>query len=159
MMGGTPHEVLERLNNTICKNNDDSMFVTVWFGIYTISTGKVVAANAGHEYPVIKHEHRGFEVLKDRHGFVIGGMSGLKYRDYAFTLESGDVLFLYTDGVPEATDADGNMFGIQNLLETLNGVPDHSAKDLLEAVHKDVENFVGNAPQFDDLTMLALKRT
>ena len=159
MMGGTPHEVLERLNNTFCKNNDDSMFVTVWFGIYTISTGKVVAANAGHEYPIIKHGEQGFEVLKDRHGFVIGGMCGLKYRDYEFVLESGDVLFLYTDGVPEATDADGNMFGIQKLLKTLNGASDYSARGLLEAIDKDVERFVGKAPQFDDLTMLALKRT
>ena len=159
MMGGTPHEVLERLNSTICKNNDDSMFVTVWFGIYTISTGKVVASNAGHEYPIIKHGERGFEILKDRHGFVIGGMSGLKYRDYEFDLEQGDMLFLYTDGVPEATDAEGNMFGTQRLLETLNRSSDCSATELLDAVRTDVEGFVGQAPQFDDLTMLALKRT
>ena len=159
MMGGTPREVLERLNGTICKNNDDSMFVTVWFGIYTISTGKVIAANAGHEYPVIKHGERGFEIMKDRHGFVIGGMDGLKYRDYEFTLESGDVLFLYTDGVPEATDAESNMYGTERLLKTLNAVSDGSAKALLEAVHADVEAFVGTAPQFDDLTMLAIKRT
>lgn len=135
------------------------MFVTVWFGIYTISTGKVVAANAGHEYPIIKHADRGFEILKDRHGFVIGGMSGLKYRDYEFVLEPGDVLFLYTDGVPEATDAEGNMFGTQRLLETLNTTADCSAKERLGAVHAEVEKFVGEAPQFDDLTMLALKRT
>ena len=159
IMGGSPREVLERLNSTICKNNDDSMFVTVWFGIYTISTGKVVAANAGHEYPLIKHGERGFEILKDRHGFVIGGMSGLKYRDYEFDLEPGDMLFLYTDGVPEATDADGNMFGTQNLLETLNRMSHPSAMELLEAVRADVKHFVGDAPQFDDLTMLALKRT
>ena len=159
MMGGTPHEVLERLNATICKNNDDSMFVTVWFGIYTISTGKVTAANAGHEYPIIKHCETGFEILKDRHGFVIGGMDGLKYRDYEFDLEPGDMLFLYTDGVPEATDANGNMFGTERLLETLNKVSDGSAKDLLEAVRTDVEHFAGTAPQFDDLTMLAIKRT
>ena len=157
IMGITPHEVLERLNSTICKNNDDSMFVTVWFGIYTISTGKVVAANAGHEYPIIKHAERGFEILKDRHGFVIGGMSGLKYRDYEFDLEPGDMLFLYTDGVPEATDANGDMFGLDRLLETLNAASEGSAKELLEAVHAGVEDFVGNAPQFDDLTMLAIK--
>ena len=159
MMGGMPHEVLERLNSTICKNNDDSMFVTVWFGIYTISTGKVVAANAGHEYPIIKHGDGNFEILKDRHGFVIGGMSGLKYRDYELQLQPGDILFLYTDGVPEATDANANMFGMDRLLETLNAASDGSAKELLEAVHAGVEGFVGNAPQFDDLTMLALKHT
>lgn len=159
MMGGTPHEVLEQLNRTICKNNDDSMFVTVWFGVYTISTGKVVAANAGHEYPIIRHGDKGFEIMKDRHGFVIGGMDGLKYRDYEFTLESGDVLFLYTDGVPEATDASDNMFGTDRLLNTLNESSNATVKELLEAVHTGVESFVGKAPQFDDLTMLAIKRT
>ena len=159
MMGGKPHEVLERLNATFCKNNDDSMFVTVWFGIYTISTGKIVASNAGHEYPIIKHGNEGFTVMKDRHGFVIGGMSGLKYRDYEFDLKPGDELFLYTDGVPEATDASGQMFGTERLLATLNGASYSSAKELLEAVHADVERFVGQAPQFDDLTMLAIKRT
>ena len=159
MMGGTPHEVLERLNGTICKNNDDSMFVTVWFGIYTVSTGKVVAANAGHEYPIIKRGETGFELMKDRHGFVIGGMSGLRYRDYEFEMKPGDMLFLYTDGVPEATDAQGNMYGTQRLLETLNRASQGSARDLLEAVRGDVESFVGSAPQFDDLTMLAIKHT
>ena len=157
IMGGTPHEVLERLNATICKNNDDSMFVTVWFGIYTVSTGKITAANAGHEYPIIKRGENGFEILKDRHGFVIGGMNGLKYRDYEFTLEPGDVLFLYTDGVPEATDAYGDMFGTERLLETLNAASQGSAKELLEAVRAGVESFVGDAPQFDDLTMLAIR--
>ena len=158
-MGGTPHEVLERLNRTICKNNDDSMFVTVWFGIYTISTGHMIAANAGHEYPIIKHGENGFEIMKDRHGFVIGGMNGLKYRDYEFDLVSGDVLFLYTDGVPEAMDEKENMYGTQRLLETLNTASHGSAKELLERVRADVERFAGNAPQFDDLTMLAIKRT
>ena len=159
MMGDTPHEVLERLNETFCKNNDDSMFVTVWFGIYTISTGKVVASNAGHEYPIIKHGDNGFTVMKDRHGFVIGGMSGLKYRDYEFELAPGDELFLYTDGVPEATDASGQLFGTERLLATLNGTTYGSSMELLEAVRADVEQFVGDAPQFDDLTMLAIKRT
>ena len=159
MMGDTPHKVLERLNATICKNNDDSMFVTVWFGIYTISTGKVVAANAGHEYPIIKHGEKGFEIMKDRHGFVIGGMDGLKYRDYEFALGPGDVLFLYTDGVPEATDKNDNMYGLDRLLAVLNAHPDATAMELLQIVHADVENFVGSAPQFDDLTMLGLKRT
>ena len=135
------------------------MFVTVWFGIYTISTGKVTAANAGHEYPIIKHGENGFEIMKDRHGFVIGGMNGLKYRDYEFDLEPGDILFLYTDGVTESTDASGNMFGTERLLETLNRTSLDSAKELLEVVHAEVEAFVGTAPQFDDLTMLGIKRT
>ena len=151
--------MLERLNDTICKKNDDNMFVTVWFGIYTVSTGVITAANAGHEYPIIRRGDQGFELLKDRHGFVIGGMSGLKYRDYEFKLESGDALFLYTDGVPEATDAHGTMFGLERLLNTLNECADETTMDLLKMVQKDVESFVGTAPQFDDLTMLAIKRT
>ena len=158
MMGGTPREVLERLNNTICKNNDDSMFVTVWFGIYTISTGTVTAANAGHEYPIIRRKETGFEVMKDRHGLVIGGMSGLRYRDYEFTLEPGDMLFLYTDGVPEATQADGSMFGLERLVDTLNHSSGETARDVLDTVRTEVQHFVGSAPQFDDLTMLAVRR-
>lgn len=158
-MGGTPHEILERLNGTICKNNDDDMFVTVWFGIYTISTGEIVASNAGHEYPIVRHGDGSFELMKDRHGFVIGGMPGLKYKDYTFKLEPGDALFLYTDGVPEATDSSGNMFGTDRLLTALNRNPNCTSTELLEQVDADVKSFVGMASQFDDLTMLAIKRT
>ena len=156
-MGGTPAKVLETVNNQICKNNVDDMFVTVWFGILTISTGKVIAANAGHEYPLIKKPDGKFEIYKDKHGFVVGGMDGVKYKDYEFTLEKGASLVVYTDGGPEATNADEELFGMDRMLEALNRDPEASPEGLLRNLKQGVDEFVGSAPQFDDLTMLAVK--
>ena len=157
MMGGSPKEVLERVNNAICKNNEEDMFVTVWFGILTISTGRVVAANAGHEYPILRKADGKFEVLKDPHGLVIGGMEDMTYKEYEFTLEKGGTLFLYTDGVAEATNGQNEQFGMDRILETLNREPDAAPRRILETMQLAVEDFVGDAPQFDDLTMMALK--
>ena len=154
---GSPAEVLTNVNDTICKNNEEEMFVTVWFGVLTISTGRVVAANAGHEYPILKKANGDFELFKDKHGFVIGGMEGMRYKEYEFTLEKGGVLFLYTDGVAEATDAHDELFGIDRTLEALNEKKDASPEELLHHVRSSVDEFVGEAPQFDDLTMLAIK--
>ena len=120
MQGGTPAEILSRTNRTICSNNTMEMFVTVWLGILEISTGRLTAANAGHEYPVIKRADGSFEMLKDKHGFVIGGFDGVNYKGYDLTLRPGDKLFLYTDGVPEATDGDEDMFGTERMLSALN---------------------------------------
>ncbi len=157
MMGGSPAKVLEQVNTQICKNNDEEMFVTVWFGVLEISTGKVTAANAGHEYPMIKKADGSFELFKDKHGFVIGGMDGMRYKDYEFTLEKGGTLFLYTDGVAEATNAENELFGTERMLEALNADPQTAPKTLLENMKKAVDEFVGDAPQFDDLTMLGVK--
>ncbi|MBQ5973609.1 MAG: serine/threonine-protein phosphatase, partial [Oscillospiraceae bacterium] len=89
MSGLSPREVLERMNEQICANNREEMFVTVWLGILDLSTGRLTAANAGHEYPVLKRPGGDFEILRDKHGFVIGGMAGMKYREYELTLEPG----------------------------------------------------------------------
>ncbi|MEE5993526.1 MAG: PP2C family protein-serine/threonine phosphatase [Oscillospiraceae bacterium] len=156
MMGLSPHEILERTNETICKNNQLKMFVTVWIGILEISTGKVIAANAGHEYPILRQPNGEFELFKDKHGFVIGGIKGKKYKEYEFTMQKGSTLFVYTDGVPEATNANEELFGTERLLEILNQKPDAMPQQLLTNVHETVNTFVGDAPQFDDLTMLAI---
>lgn len=156
-MGLSPHEVLERTNEAICKNNEQKMFVTVWFGILEISTGKIKASNAGHEYPIIKQPDGEFKLLKDKHGFVLGGIKGKKYTEYTMTLEKGGTLFVYTDGVPESTNLEEKMFGTTLLVDTLNKNPDAPPKELLENVHDAVNDFVGDASQFDDLTMLAIK--
>ena len=157
MMGGSPAKVLELVNTQICKNNDEDMFVTVWLGVLEISTGKVTAANAGHEYPMIKKADGGFEIFKDKHGLVVGGMEGLRYKDYEFTLEKGGTLFLYTDGVAEATNAGNELFGTERMIAALNTAPDADPKMLLSNMKKAVDDFVGDAPQFDDLTMLSVK--
>ena len=157
MQGGTPAEVLSKANKAICSNNTMEMFVTVWMGILEISTGKLTAANAGHEYPVIKKADGTFELYKDRHGFVIGGMDGVKYRGYELQMEPGDKLFLYTDGVPEATDGESEMFGTERMIKVLNRHKEEGPEEILESVHKEVDCFVGEAEQFDDLTMLCLE--
>ena len=153
----SPAEVLVKANNEICENNQMEMFVTVWMGILEISTGKLTTANAGHEYPVIYRPGGDFEMIKSRHGFVIGGMDGMKYREYDLKLEPGGKLFVYTDGLPEATDAASKMFGTDRMLEVLNADKEASPKQMLENMSIAVDEFVKDAEQFDDLTMLALE--
>ena len=156
MMGNSPAKVLELTNATICEHNEEEMFVTLWFGILEITSGKVVAANAGHEYPMIKREGKGFEVFKDKHGFVIGGMEGQKYKEYEFTLGKGETLFLYTDGVAEATNKDNVLFGTERMLAALNKESDARPDVLLKNMKLSIDEFVGDTDQFDDLTMLAV---
>ena len=153
----TPHEVLELSNDRICSNNDANMFVTVWFGILTISTGHIIASNAGHEYPALQNEDGVYELYHDRHGFVLGGMPGVHYRDYEFDLKKGQTLFLYTDGVPEATTEDNVQFGPDRMIAALNRRQDASPKELVHSMLEEISLFDGDAPQFDDITMLAIR--
>jgi len=155
-VGGLPSQILSYLNDDLCENGRSDMFVTVWLGILELSTGKVVAANAGHEYPALM-EQGTFTLLKDKHGFVLGGMEHMAYKDYEIRLKPGDKLFLYTDGVPEATDPDNQMFGTERMLEVLNREPEAPPRKILELVHSSVNDFVREAEPFDDLTMLCLE--
>ena len=157
MLGVSPAEILNKTNEALCSNNQVEMFVTVWLGILEISTGRLTCANAGHEYPVLKKADGEFAVYKDKHGLVIGGMEGTKYKEYTLHLEKGDKIFLYTDGVPEATEAENQMFGIGRMLDTLNASPDADPEQLLHNVREAVRGFVRDAEQFDDLTMLSLE--
>ncbi|MBQ6322927.1 MAG: serine/threonine-protein phosphatase, partial [Lachnospiraceae bacterium] len=157
MAGKTPAEILAYTNDVICANNREEMFVTVWLGILELSSGKLTAANAGHEYPVIKTAEGGFELVKDRHGFVMGGMGGITYKAYELSLQPGTKLFLYTDGVPEATDLQEQMFGTEGMLLALNEVPSAPPQQIIEHVSASVNTFVGDAEQFDDMTMLCLE--
>lgn len=156
-MGASPAEVLKRANHMVTEHNQSSMFVTVWFGILTLSTGHVVASNAGHEYPVIQNAEGKFEFMKDKHDLAVGAMDGIRYREYEFTIGKGETLFLYTDGLPEASDKDQNFFGMDRILEVLNEDPNVDPETLLKRMKGSVDTFVGEAPQFDDLTMLAVK--
>ena len=157
MMGGTPKDILSFANRQICANNTLDMFITVWIGILEISTGTITASSAGHEYPIICKNNGKFELYKDPHGFVIGGYDEMKYRDYEIHLDPGDTLFIYTDGVTEATNEDNTLFGTERLLDTLNEVRTGSSRDILNHVHESISNFVLDAPQFDDITMLSLR--
>lgn len=155
--GLSPADVLETVNNQLCENNEVDMFVTVWLGILEISTGKMICANAGHEYPAIKRANSAFELYEDKHGFVLAGMDNMKYKEYELTLAKGDVIFVYTDGVPEATNSKEELYGMDRMLRALNQKKDVGCKQVLDIVYQDVGEFVGQAPQFDDITMLCLK--
>jgi sigma-B regulation protein RsbU (phosphoserine phosphatase) len=157
MMGKSPARILTDANASICKHNREEMFVTVWLGILEISTGILTAANAGHEYPALKAPDGAYELYKDRHGFVIGGMDGVKYKEYQLELRPGSKLFLYTDGVPEATDSGKQMFGTGRMLDALNADPGADPASTLKNVRAAVDGFVKDAEQFDDLTMLCLE--
>ncbi len=154
MLGQSPAEILARTNEAICSNNQVDMFVTVWIGILEISTGKLIAANAGHEYPAVKRADGRFELLKDKHGLVIGAMEDVRYREYELQLEPGDKLFIYTDGVPEAIDAENRAFDLGRMLAALNRDPEAGPAQLLQQVHDAMDDFVFDAEQFDDITML-----
>ena len=157
MMGNSPAEVLRYVNNQLCTNNPEEMFVTVWYGCLDLETGKLEAANAGHEYPILKKSDGTFELIKDKHGLVIGGMEGVKYKQYELQMDPGSKLFLYTDGVPEATNSANEMFGTDRLVHTLRMVENRTPKQILSHVDSIVKDFVKEAPQFDDLTMLCLE--
>ncbi len=157
MMGKTPAQILRDTNAAICVNNREDMFVTVWMGILEISSGKLTAANAGHEYPMLMRAGSEFELFKDKHGFVIGGMEGLNYREYEIMLSRGDKLFLYTDGVPEAANAKEELFGTERMLKALNKTTDADPEQTLKNMRKDVDKFAEGAEQFDDITMLCME--
>ena len=157
MLGRSPGEILKKTNEAICSNNEAEMFVTVWIGILELSTGKLTCSNAGHEYPVFKRRDGQFELYKDKHGFVIGGMEGISYKEYEIQLEPGSKLFLYTDGVTEATNAENELFGTDRMLAALNADLAASNELVLCHVHEAIDNFVRDAEQFDDITMLCLE--
>ena len=153
----SPAKILQSVNQQICARNPEEMFVTVWLGILEIATGKLTAANAGHEYPMIKRAGESFEMLRDRHGLVIGAMKDVRYKDYELTLEPGAKLFVYTDGVSEAVDRNLNQFSTDRILEALRSNEDRSPREILEAVNKAVHEFAGNTQQYDDLTMMCVE--
>ena len=155
--GNSPKEILELANKSLCENSKEEMFVTVWLGILDIRTGYLTAANAGHEYPILKKRGGTFELYKDRHGFVVGGMEGIRYTEYGLQLEPGTVLFLYTDGLAEASDAREELFGTDRMIRALQDIPDDDPEQILDGMLRAVNTYVGDAPQFDDLTMLCLR--
>ncbi len=157
MLMNSPAKILTRANESICENNEQDMFLTVWLGILELSTGKLVAANAGHEYPALMRAGEKFEIIKSKHGFVIGGFEDAIYMDYELQLEPGDKLFLYTDGLPEATNGDNEMLGIDGMLDALNENCESHPEVILNGVKNAVDGFVKEAEQFDDLTMMCIE--
>lgn len=155
--GMSVEEVFTLANEKLCEGNDAGMFVTAWMGILNIRTGKVLFANAGHNHPLVKHSDGTFEYLKSRAGFVLAGMEGVRYRKNELVLEPGDAIYLYTDGVTEATDLNEELYGEDRLHSILEKYKDETMEVICSEIKKDVDLFAGEAPQFDDITMLALK--
>ena len=156
-LGEKPAEILYNVNNQLCDGNDAELFVTVWLAIIELSTGKGVAANAGHEHPVIRRKDGNYEMVLYRHAPAVATMEGIRFKEHDFQLNPGDSLFVYTDGVTEATNINDELFGTQRMLDALNKNPNANPKELLQNVRDDIDEFVGNAPQFDDITMMGLK--
>ncbi len=155
--GGTPTEIIFKTNNTLCEGNDAEMFVTVWLGILDLETGLMKCANAGHEYPLIKHKDGEFELLKDKHSLALAAMEGLKAKEYEVQLQPGDRLFVYTDGIPEAINEKVVQYGTDRLVSEINTVKDKDFTEILPFLSKSIADFRGDADQFDDITMLGFE--
>jgi sigma-B regulation protein RsbU (phosphoserine phosphatase) len=150
-------EVLTKANSRLCEGNDAGMFVTTWIGYLNLKTGELRYANAGHNLPLLKRKDGKFEYLKMPAGFVLAGMDGIKYKEQSLMMSPGDELFVYTDGVVEATNVNKELYGDARLEECLNSHPDETAKQLCESVLDDVNRFYEGEEQFDDITELSLK--
>ncbi len=157
LLGGSPSEVLSYANDQLGEGNEAELFVTVWFAIIEISTGKGIAANAGHEHPALRKKDGAFELVKYRHSPAVATMPGINFKEHEFKLDPGDSLYVYTDGVTEATRSDNVLFGTDRMIASLNKDPEADPKTMLETVRDDIDEFVGDAPQFDDITMLGVK--
>ena len=157
MSGCDPAAAIERLNLQLYERNSSMMFVTIWTAVVEISTGRGLACNAGHENPVIRHRGGQFEVLKYKHGMLVGVNKNAKYQNREFELAGGDCIFVYTDGVPEAVNGANEAFGEQRMTDTLNRDAEAGTEELISRVHGEVNRFADGAPQFDDITMLCLK--
>ena len=156
LMGFSPKEVLSRVNKQICANNQDEMFVTIWLGILDLKTGLLVASNGGHENPIIKKPNGDFEVFNDKHNLVVGFFADTPYSEYTVQLEKGSKLFVYTDGIPECRDAEGQ-FGMARAVETLNKFKDLSPEAICKNTLLELTTFMGDNKQFDDITMLCVE--
>ena len=152
----SPAKVLMRANEQLCEGNEADLFVTVWLAILDIRTGKGLAANAGHEHPALRRADGSYELVVYRHSMAVAVMEGIPFKEHEFELHPGDSLFVYTDGVAEATNTKNELYGTDRMIEALNQNPDASPQEILTNVKKSVDEFVGDAPQFDDITMLCL---
>ncbi|MBO6231896.1 MAG: SpoIIE family protein phosphatase [Ruminiclostridium sp.] len=157
MVGGSPGHILSIANNVLCENNRSNLFVTVWLGILSISSGELICANAGHEYPALKRKDGKFELLEEDNCPPLAAMEDLEFDDMVLMLNEGDALFLYTDGVPEAKNAEGERFGLEKMIDVLNDNIGNDLVTTLSVMKKEIDDFNGDKDPFDDVTMMGLK--
>ena len=156
--GLSPGAALTRSNNDICRNNRADMFVTVFCGVLDLENGVLEYSSAGHDHPIVSVNNENFTLLQNKTGFVLGEIEDVRYTDNALTLGKGDVIFVYTDGIPEATDKNDEQFGFDRTLAALNSTRDRDMAGMCDALMKSIEEFRGDAKQFDDITMLAIRK-
>ncbi len=152
-----PEDIFTNANYHLCEGNDTGMFVTAWMGFLNLKTGEMRYVNAGHNDPVIRRKDGSYEFLKGERGFVLGGMEGMMYKEERTVLGEGDAVFLYTDGVVEATNKANEMYGNDRLKACLDAHADEDAKAICQAVREDVDVFYDGGEQFDDITELSLQ--
>lgn len=158
LQGMSPSDVLKNVNERLCESNDTGLFVTVWLAIFEISTGKGLASNAGHEHPALWRQKDGtFELVKYRHSPAVATLEGMKFEEHEFRLDPGDMIYVYTDGVTEATNRDNELFGEERLQDALRRCGGDEPGAVLGTVRDAIRAFVDGADQFDDITMLAMK--
>ncbi len=152
-----PAQIFERVNNILCEGNDSGLFVTCWLGILTLSTGELNFANAGHNAPIIETGGK-INYLSTKPNLMLAAMDNIPYTNNTITMNRGDRLFIYTDGITEATNDYDELYGENRLLNILKSVQgkEKSPRDILDIVRNDLDDFVLEAPQFDDITMLSM---
>ena len=155
--GVEPEEIFYRVNNELCEGNELNMFVTVWMGIIDLNTGDMRCLNAGHEYPTVRRIDGDYDIFKDKHRLPLGAMKDMTYTGYDLHLDPGDCLYVYTDGVPDAINVNEEQYGIERMCEALNTYKEASMEGLLRAVKYDIDDYVGEADQFDDITMIGFR--
>ena len=155
--GNSPAKTLASVNNQLCEGNDADFFVTVWIAVLEISTGKGIAANAGHEHPVLRRAGGKYELLIYKHSMPIGIIRDLPFKQHEFQIQPGDSFFVYTDGVAEATNGNKALYGTDRMLDALNKDPSAPPERVLANVAEDINSFVDGAEQFDDITMLCFR--
>jgi len=154
--GVEPKEVFTKVNSQLCEGNENSMFVTAWMGILEISTGELIFSNAGHDLPFVKTADGGIENLAAAKTLMLAGMDGTKYKQASIHMRSGDTLFLYTDGVTEANNISGELYGKMRLKVMLTDSSHMCPTETLKCIKEDIDKFAEGEPQFDDITMLML---
>ncbi len=151
-------DAVGRTNNGLCEGNEAEMFVTAWIGVMELDTGRVTFVNAGHNPPLLRSGKTN-TYLREKGGFVLGGMESVVYRTGSFTMEPGDCLFIYTDGVTEAENSTHALYGEDRLLSCFDELSETAdQEDILAAVNESLSSFVGKADQFDDITMFCVRR-
>ena len=155
--GESPATALANVNSQLMESNEAELFVTVWLAVLEISTGKGVVSNAGHEHPVLRRKNGQYELVKYRHSPAVAVLPDIQFEEHTFELQPGDSIFVYTDGVAEAVDAENHLFGTERMLEMLNREADASPEKILQNTLEGIREFVQDTEQFDDITMMCLQ--